>query len=165
MVYKGSIFYRVSIDNCPTIVGKKRNRRLGSRLDDGRAWGGGLLTLEERKSHFTLIERIFYKHTDHVAEAPIDALGNHKKRVYTLTMDNGNEFAQHKKISKVLHRSTFTLPVPIVPGSVGSTRIPTDCCVSISPRAPTLRHSPMLKFDRLKINLMIDPKRTQLSNA
>jgi transposase, IS30 family len=93
--YKGSIAHRVSIEDRPTIVDEKT--RLGDWEVDlmmGGHGGGGLLTLVERKSRFTRIERVVSKHADHVADVLIGALASLKKRVHTLTMDNGNEFAQ-----------------------------------------------------------------------
>jgi hypothetical protein len=43
-----------------------------------------------------------------------------------------------------------------VPGSAGVTKTPTDYYARISPRALALRGSLKLKFDQLKIDLMID---------
>jgi IS30 family transposase len=101
--YKGSISHRVSIDDRPAIVDEKT--RTGDWEVDlmmGRHGGGGLLTLVDRKTRFTRIEPVLSKHADHVAGVIIRALSEVKGQVHTLTMDNGNEFAQHKKVAKTL---------------------------------------------------------------
>ena len=106
--YKGSIPNRVSIDDRPAVVEEKT--RIGDWEVDlmmGGHGGGGLLTLVERKSRFTRIERVTSKLADHVAEVLIDALEDQKEQVHTLTMDNGNEFAHHEKISKALQADSY----------------------------------------------------------
>jgi IS30 family transposase len=101
--YKGSIPHRISIDDRPAIVDEK------TRIDDGEVdlmmgghGGGGLLTLVDRKIRFTRIEPVLSKQADYVADVIIGALSEIKGQVHTLTMDNGNEFAQHKRFSKTL---------------------------------------------------------------
>ena len=37
----------------------------------------------------------------------MDALEGHRGQVHTLTMDNGNEFAQHEKMSKILQAAVY----------------------------------------------------------
>ena len=37
----------------------------------------------------------------------MDALEGHRGQVHTLTMDNGNEFAQHEKMSKMLQADVY----------------------------------------------------------
>jgi IS30 family transposase len=101
--YKGSIPHRVSIDDRPAIVDEKT--RIGDWEVDlmmGRHGGGGLLTLVDRKTRFTRMEPVLSKHADHVADVIIRALSEIKGQVHTLTMDNGNEFAQHKRVAKAL---------------------------------------------------------------
>ena len=101
--YKGSIPHRVSIDDRPAIVDEKI--RIGDWEVDlmmGRHGGGGLLTLVDRKTRFTRIEPVLSKQADHVADVIIRALSEIKGQVHTLTMDNGNEFAQHKRVAKAL---------------------------------------------------------------
>ena len=101
--YKGSISHRVSIDDRPAIVDEKT--RTGDWEVDlmmGRHGGGGLVTLVDRKNRFTRIEPVLSKQADHVADVIIRALSEIKGQVHTLTMDNGNECAQHKKVAKTL---------------------------------------------------------------
>jgi len=106
--YKGSIPDRVSIDERPPIVEEKQ--RIGDWEVDlmmGGQGGGALLTLVERKSRFTRIERVDSKHADHVAHVLIDALQDVKQQVHTLTMDNGNGFAQHQNVKKGLRADVY----------------------------------------------------------
>jgi IS30 family transposase len=106
--YKGTIPNRVSIDDRPAVVEEKT--RIGDWEVDlmmGGHGGGGLLTLVERKSRFTRIEPVASKQADHVAEVLMDALDALKEQVHTLTMDNGNEFAQHEKMSKTLQADVY----------------------------------------------------------
>ena len=69
--------------------------------------GGGLLTLVDRKTRFTRIEPVRSKHADHVADVLIGALSAIKDQVHTLTMDNGNEFAQHQRVAKALQAKVY----------------------------------------------------------
>ena len=106
--YKGSIPDRVSIDERPPVVEKKQ--RIGDWEVDlmmGGQGGGALLTLVERKSRFTRIAPVESKHADHVAHVLIDALQDVKQQVHTLTMDNGNEFAQHQNVKKGLRADVY----------------------------------------------------------
>ncbi len=48
------------------------------------------------------MEPVLSKQADHVADVIIRALSEIKGQVHTLTMDNGNEFAQHKRVAKAL---------------------------------------------------------------
>jgi IS30 family transposase len=48
------------------------------------------------------LKPVLSKQADHVADVIIRALSEIKGQVHTLTMDNGNEFAQHKKVAKTL---------------------------------------------------------------
>jgi IS30 family transposase len=77
----------------------------------GGQGGGALFTLVERKSRFTRIEPVDSKHADHVAQMLIYALRDHRQQVYTLTMDNRDEFAKHQKVKKALRTDVyFTRP-------------------------------------------------------
>ena len=106
--YKGSIPHRVSIEDRPAIVDEKT--RMGDWEVDlmmGGHGGGGLLTLVDRKTRFTRIEPVRSKHADHVADVLIGALSAIKDQVHTLTMDNGNEFAQHQRVAKALQAKVY----------------------------------------------------------
>jgi hypothetical protein len=120
--------------------------------------GVGLLTLVDRKTRFTRMEPVLSKHADHVADVIIRALSEIKGQVHTLTMDNGNEFAQHKRVAKALLAKVY-LPTHIVPGSAGPTKTPTGYYDRISLRALTLRRSLKLTFGGLQTDSMTDPEK------
>lgn len=75
-----------------------------SRLGD---WEGdlvhgvnaSLVTLVDRKSRFTLAERVIRKSKEAVADALINMLGK-VHSVFTVTLDNGGEFAEHDRVSQ-----------------------------------------------------------------
>jgi IS30 family transposase len=106
--YKGKITQRVSIDQRPSIVDEKS--RIGDWEADlmlGGQGGGALLTVVERKSRWTCMARLPSKQSEVVAEALINLLRPYKKQVKTVTLDNGNEFAQHVNVSKALQASVY----------------------------------------------------------
>jgi IS30 family transposase len=100
---RGQITGRVSIDLRPTIVDNKE--RIGDWEIDtliGKNHKGVLLTIVERKSKYTLIQRLSYKRSQLVADATINLLTPYREKVFTITSDNGKEFAEHQRISKRL---------------------------------------------------------------
>ena len=97
---RGQMLGRVSIDLRPTIVDNKE--RIGDWEIDtviGKNHKGALLTIVERKSKYTLIQKLSYKRSRLVADAAIDLLAPYQDKVYTITSDNGKEFADHQRIS------------------------------------------------------------------
>ena len=100
---RGQIPGRVSIDLRPTIVDTKE--RIGDWEIDtviGKNHKGALLTIVERKSKYTLIQRLSYKRSRLVADATINLLAPYQDKVFTITSDNGKEFADHQQVSKRL---------------------------------------------------------------
>lgn len=105
---RGQIVGRVSIDDRPAIVDAKK--RIGDWEIDtviGKHHQGALVTIVERKSKFTLIKRIANKKADMVTDATIGLLAPFRKRVFTITSDNGKEFARHNLVSKELKSQFF----------------------------------------------------------
>ena len=105
---RGQIVGRVSIDERPAIVDAKK--RIGDWEIDtviGKNHKGALVTIVERKSKFALIKRVANKKADKVADATIDLLTPFRKRVFTITADNGKEFTRHDFISKELKSHFF----------------------------------------------------------
>ena len=97
---RGQIPDRVSIDNRPEIVDAKD--RIGDWEIDtviGKNHKGALLTVVERKTKFTLIKALPNRESEAVANAIIDLLSPYRKKVFTITSDNGKEFSQHHRIS------------------------------------------------------------------
>jgi len=100
---RGQIPGRVSIDLQPAIVDNKE--RIGDWEIDtviGKNHKGALLTIVERKSKYTLMQKLSYKRSRLVADAAIDLLAPYQDKVFTITSDNGKEFADHERISKQL---------------------------------------------------------------
>jgi IS30 family transposase len=105
---RGQIPGRVSIDLRPAIVDNKE--RIGDWEIDtviGKNHKGALLTIVERKSKYTLIQKLSYKRSRLVADATIDLLAPYHDKVFTITSDNGKEFADHQRISKQLTAKVY----------------------------------------------------------
>ena len=104
----GQINNRVSIDERPAIVDKRR--RIGDwELDTviGKAHKQAIVTITERKTRLSLIRKVKFKTAVNVADAIIELLGPMKKWVETLTADNGKEFAYHERIAKALNAKFY----------------------------------------------------------
>ena len=100
---RGTIKNRVSIANRPNIV--ERKIRIGDWEGDtvvGKNHKGALVTLVDRKSKLTLIGKVD-NHTAAAAEKTItELMAQLPRRNYTLTVDNGKEFARHEAIADTL---------------------------------------------------------------
>ena len=57
------------------------------------------MTTSDRCTHLVLIRRLAGKEATQLA---IEALLPYKDKIYTITADNGKEFARHKEIAKGL---------------------------------------------------------------
>jgi len=105
---RGQLIGRVSIDERPAIVDRKS--RLGDWEGDtiiGRRHQGALVSLVERKSSFTLIEKLARKTADQVRDAATGLLEPLQGLVHTITLDNGKEFARHEDIAKSLKADIY----------------------------------------------------------
>ena len=105
---RGQIKNRRWIDERPDIVDKKV--RIGDfELDTmvGKGRNGYLVTLVERKSKFTLIEKSKTKQADMIANKVIRLLEPFKDQLHTITSDNGKEFAWHEKIAETLNTDFY----------------------------------------------------------
>lgn len=105
---KISIKNRVSIDERPGLVSKKE--RIGDWEIDtvvGMARTGYLVTLVERRSRLTLIAKVAKKTSKDVVGAAIKLLHPYKNNVFTVTADNGTEFAKHEKLSSELNAKVY----------------------------------------------------------
>lgn len=109
---RGQIVGRISIDERPSIVDAKK--RLGDWEIDtiiGKNHKGAILTIVERKSKFTLMKKLDRNKAHMVADATVRLLAPYTKGVFTITADNGKEFAQHNLIAKEL-KSKFYFSHP-----------------------------------------------------
>lgn len=100
---KFSIKNRVFIDDRPKIVEKKK--RIGDWEIDtiiGQSRKQAIVTLVERVSKKTLIQKVTQKTAELVAQATVGLLKPFPRATFTITSDNGTEFAYHEKISQAL---------------------------------------------------------------
>jgi len=105
---RGQIRDRLSIDCRPAIVDAQK--RTGDWEIDtliGKNHKGSLLTLVERKTKYTIIKKLPDRQARSVADAAIDLLTPYSKKVFTITSDNGKEFAQHHRISYQLKANVY----------------------------------------------------------
>lgn len=105
---RGMIKNRVSIDERPEIVAEKT--RFGDWEGDtviGKNHRGGLVTLAERKSRYLLAGHISSKHAEGVTATIKRLLTPFKDTCYTITFDNGKEFAEHEIIASELQTSIY----------------------------------------------------------
>lgn len=105
---RGQIPDRVSIDSRPAIVDTKK--RIGDWESDtiiGKNHKGVILTIVERKSKLTLMQKLPSKRSDLIADAIVKLLLPYRDNVYTITTDNGKEFSNHKDIAKKLGANIY----------------------------------------------------------
>lgn len=96
------------IDDRPAIVDEKA--RLGDWEIDtiiGKEQKGAIVTLVERVSRKTLIGFAGTKHASFVTEQTVRLLSAVKKNVFTITADNGGEFAFHEQIAEALDAKVY----------------------------------------------------------
>ena len=100
----GQIRNRIDIDQRPEIV-DTRNRIGDWEIDTmvGASHKSFLLTITERKTGTTIIRKLSSKNAKDLSEACIKALKPFEPSLYTITADNGKEFADHQTISSELN--------------------------------------------------------------
>jgi len=100
---RGIIPNRLSIEDRPAIV--ETRSRIGDWEADtviGKNHRQAIVSIVERKSGFTLIRKVERKTAQAVSQAMIGLLKPHRKKVHTITSDNGKEFAGHEEIASKL---------------------------------------------------------------
>ncbi|MDW5442275.1 IS30 family transposase [Polaromonas sp. SM01] len=105
---RGVLAHRTGIEQRPAVVDQRS--RLGDWEGDtiiGKHHQGVLLTLVERKSRYTLACQLNSRHSAGVTQAVIALLRPHRRRCYTLTFDNGKEFAEHAFIAQCLSAKVY----------------------------------------------------------
>jgi IS30 family transposase len=105
---RGIIPNQVSIDERPAIVDARR--RFGDWEGDtviGKGHRGALVTLVERKSLYTVIRAVHRKTAEAVRKAVKCGLTPYSDRVYTITYDNGREFADHEGMAADLETRVY----------------------------------------------------------
>jgi IS30 family transposase len=105
---RGTLPNRVSIDKRPEIVNSRQ--RLGDWEVDtviGKGQQQAIVTLTERKSRLGLIRKVDQRTAQAVKEAILVLLQPWMAQTYTLTSDNGKEFALHQQIAAQLQATFF----------------------------------------------------------
>jgi len=105
---RGKIPDRIGIEQRPAIVDEKV--RIGDWEADtiiGKGHQGAIVSLVERKSKYTLLEKVAGKKAGLVADAEIRLLTPFKDKVHTITKDNGLEFCDHARVAKIIGADTF----------------------------------------------------------
>ena len=100
---RGTIPNRLSIEDRPAIV--ETRSRIGDWEADtviGKNHRQAIVSIVERKTGFTLIQKVERKTAQAVSQAMIGLLKPYRKKVRTITSDNGKEFAGHEEIAKKL---------------------------------------------------------------
>jgi transposase, IS30 family len=104
----GSIKNRRMIDERPTIVAERS--RVGDWEMDtiiGKNQKQAVLSIVERITKFTILKKLERRTCEVTKHAIIEALKIYKDFVYTITSDNGSEFARHEEISLELDVDFF----------------------------------------------------------
>ena len=105
----------------PSSTSRKRFGDWEGDLVIGAGQQQALVTLNERKSRYSLIAHVPFKTAQAVSDAMISLLTPFAACVHTLTTDNGKEFAQHERIAgNSMPISSSLIPMP--PGNAAPTR-------------------------------------------
>lgn len=105
---RGRIIGRVGIEERPAVV--EERSRFGDWEADtivGLGHQTALVTLVERKSRYTVIAQVPSLKAEGVKNAIIQRLSLLQGQVFTITFDNGKEFAQHGAIAQALQAKTY----------------------------------------------------------
>lgn len=106
---RGHIPNRVGIEERPEEANAKS--RVGDwELDTVigcRGEGDAIVSMVDRASKLTKLAKVPSKHAEVVSKALIDKLGELESTVYTLTADNGKEFAKHEEVATALSAKFF----------------------------------------------------------
>jgi IS30 family transposase len=105
---RGTIKNRVGIAERPEIV--ERKIRIGDWEGDtvvGKNHQGALVTLVDRKSKLTLIGKVNRYTAKAVEKTIVELMKLLPRRSYTLTVDNGKEFASHEAVADALRIKVY----------------------------------------------------------
>ena len=106
---RGRIKNAVSIEKRPkTVEGRKRIGHWEGDTVLGNTGTGGIVTLVERRSRYTLAKKIEDKTACVTTEAIVSLFDDVPSRMLkTLTLDNGKEFAGHEEIAALTSASIY----------------------------------------------------------
>ena len=106
--HRGQLLNRVSIDQRPAIVDTRS--RIGDwELDTiiGKGHKQAIVSLTERKSRLTLLAKVKRKTAELTSRSIRRLLEPIASKVFTLTSDNGKEFARHQEIATSLQANFY----------------------------------------------------------
>ena len=104
--FRGRIPGRVGIEQRPEVVNERA--RLGDWEADtifGRRKHQAIVTVTERKTRYTLMQKVRQKTSREVGDALIELLRPYP--VLTLTVDNGKEFMEHQRVAQALQADIY----------------------------------------------------------
>lgn len=104
----GSIKNRTFIDDRPQIVDDKLrigDWEIDTIIDKNKTTS--IVTIVERVSKKTVLAKVERKTAELVSKSTISGLEKYSDYVFTITGDNGSEFAYHKDISKALNAAFY----------------------------------------------------------
>ena len=105
---RGSLKNRVSIDEGPSIVDSRS--RIGDWKTDtvaGTQTGPRLVTINERKTRYTLAALAYDKSANAVKSSMLELLKPHRSKVKTISYDNGKAFAHHEDIASATQSKAY----------------------------------------------------------
>ncbi len=105
---RGIIKNRVSIEKRPVVVEKRE--RFGDLEVDliiGKNHNQAILTINDRASGMLKMKKILSKQASVVTEAITELLEDWQPYLYTITADNGKEFAGHQEVAEKLSIDYF----------------------------------------------------------
>ncbi len=105
---RGAIKNRTDIEQRPAVVEDKV--RIGDWEGDtmvGAKHLGGLVTMVDRLSRYTLARALIRRCALPTSQAICEMLGPHAQRCHTITLDNGSEFALHQEFGAALGASVY----------------------------------------------------------
>jgi len=105
---RGRIVGRIGIEERPKIVEEKnRFGDLEMDLVIGKDHKKAILTINDRATGMLKMDVIQNKEAENVVEKALELLNEWKPNLYTITSDNGKEFAKHTLIAEKLKISYF----------------------------------------------------------
>jgi len=105
---RGIIKDRISIDKRPLVVDKRvRFGDIEVDLIIGKNHNQAILTINDRASGMLKMKKVLSKQASIVTEAITELLQDWKPYLYTITADNGKEFAGHQIVAESLNVDYF----------------------------------------------------------
>ena len=150
----GTYDRRGKLSNCHSIEERPAQVQTRKRIGDwevdtllGKQQKHAMLTLTERKSHFTLLGKLSRRTAPAVRQRLCQLLLPIQDQVHTLTSDHGREFAAHERIAETLQLK-FYFAHPYAAWERGTNETRTVYCDNIFPRNQTSRPSPTNRSNR-----------------